>query len=311
MHGHHQTFGASNAQVVRDVQTGRLPMLNAPSPLPPAAYYNMKPEGAVKYKGLVRNRSHVHIGDARQSHFETTMNSEFRDWGPKASPADHKPAPSRKEIELLYNNAQQRVPDWRIDEIENAMRLKIEQKTRGGAFVMRRAFKYFDRDGSGGVDLVELRDGLNLFGLQFDEHECAALMARYDTDYGGEIDYYEFIGNLLENDWFTKKNQKTKERIAGALSNSADPESDELVTRLASRSILTPRDITRMFAELDVDQSGHMDKNELLGFLYLLGIDGVCTSKEAVLREFNKMDKDKNGKVDKEEFTQWLRSIHL
>ena len=24
---------------------------------------------------------------------------------------------------------------------------------------MRRAFKYFDRDGSGGVDLVELRDG--------------------------------------------------------------------------------------------------------------------------------------------------------
>ena len=43
-------------------------------------------------------------------------------------------------------------------------------------------------------------------------------------------------------------------------------------------------DATLSVLAADVDQSGHMDKNELLGFLYLLGIDGVCTSKEAVLR---------------------------
>jgi len=163
MHGYHQTFGGSRARVVTDAETGRLPILKAPMPIPSRSYYEMSPERSKDYKGprpqgLVRNKSCVYIGDERQSHFQTSLSEDFKDW--TSDDTSVNPLPTRKEIERVYHDATKRVPQWRVDEIENAMRAKIEQKTRGGAFVFRRAFKYFDRDGSGGVDLKELRDGM-------------------------------------------------------------------------------------------------------------------------------------------------------
>lgn len=309
MHGYHQTFGGSRARVVTATETGRLPILKAPMPIPSRSYYEMSPERSNQYKGLVRNKSCVYIGDERQSHFQTSLNQDFRDWTSDGTNAT--PQPTRQEIDRLYHDATKRVPRWRVDEIECAMRAKIEQKTRGGAFVFRRAFKYFDRDGSGGVDLKELRDGLDLFGLQFDEYECAALMARYDTSMCGEIDYMQFVNNLMENDWFQKKQAKVKTAVSNTLKNAlgGTEDTDFLIGALASRSVLSPADVDQMFAELDVDQNGDMDKAELLGFIYLLGVDNVAPEK--VYSEFNQMDKDKNGKVDKDEFTDWLKSHAL
>lgn len=314
MHGYHQTFGGSRARVVTDAETGRLPILKAPMPIPSRSYYEMSPERSKDYKGprpqgLVRNKSCVYIGDERQSHFQTSLSEDFKDW--TSDDTSVNPLPTRKEIERVYHDATKRVPQWRVDEIENAMRAKIEQKTRGGAFVFRRAFKYFDRDGSGGVDLKELRDGLDIFGLQFDEYECAALMARYDSSMCGEIDYCEFVSNLMENDWFEKKADKIKTAVSNTLKNALGDSEDTayLIAALASKSVLSPADVDRMFGELDVDQNGNMDKAELLGFIYLLGVDNVAPEK--VYREFNRMDKDKNGKVDKHEFTDWLKSLAL
>ena len=35
-------------------------------------------------------------------------------------------------------------------------------------------FRFFDKDNSGGINPTELRNGLDMFGLQFDENEATA-----------------------------------------------------------------------------------------------------------------------------------------
>ena len=47
-----------------------------------------------------------------------------------------------------------------------------------GAFQLRNTFKYFDRDGSGGITYTETRYALQLMGLSFEETQVIALFAK-------------------------------------------------------------------------------------------------------------------------------------
>ena len=46
----------------------------------------------------------------------------------------------------------------------------------------------FDKDGSGNIDLYELRDAMRALGLNMSKDEVKALMATIDTDNNGYID---------------------------------------------------------------------------------------------------------------------------
>ena len=42
-----------------------------------------------------------------------------------------------------------------VRQMEYMMREKLQQRTKAGPFQLRKTFKYFDRDGSGGIDEFE------------------------------------------------------------------------------------------------------------------------------------------------------------
>lgn len=64
-----------------------------------------------------------------------------------------------------------------------------------------RAFKYYDKDGSGAIDYTEFRDFLgHRYNLFMNEYEFRRLMHQVDPDRSGEVDFEEFIG------FFQRKN---------------------------------------------------------------------------------------------------------
>ena len=58
---------------------------------------------------------------------------------------------------------------------------------------LRRAFEYFDRDGSGFLDFRELRNALTLFGLDLHAEHAKQLLIAYDDRPDGKLDLTEFI----------------------------------------------------------------------------------------------------------------------
>lgn len=57
-----------------------------------------------------------------------------------------------EERDRIYRRALERTTITGVRKLESDIRMKIDQRTSGGPFALRKAFKYFDRDGSGDID---------------------------------------------------------------------------------------------------------------------------------------------------------------
>lgn len=64
-------------------------------------------------------------------------------------------------------------------------------------------FKLFDRDGSGTIDIQEMRAVLNELGKKVDNKELEKLMSDLDNDGSGEIDFDEFLKGMERLDQLT------------------------------------------------------------------------------------------------------------
>jgi plastin-1 len=67
----------------------------------------------------------------------------------------------------------------------------------------REIFKLFDRDGSGTIDIQEMRSVLNELGKKVDNKELEKLMNDLDNDGSGEIDFDEFLKGMERLDQLT------------------------------------------------------------------------------------------------------------
>jgi hypothetical protein len=74
---------------------------------------------------------------------------------------------SFEERDAVYTTALRRAGVTGVRELEKSIRAKIAARTSGGPFALRKAFKYFDRDGSGSIDPDEFFASMDFFGLQF------------------------------------------------------------------------------------------------------------------------------------------------
>ena len=63
---------------------------------------------------------------------------------------------------------------------------------------VRRVFGEFDKDGSGLIDVLELKPALLLLGIEADYGETRAVLTRYDADGGGTLDVTEFAALVAE-----------------------------------------------------------------------------------------------------------------
>merc|ERR1711977_305729 len=100
---------------------------------------------------------------------------------------------STDERRRMYRRAFNRVGAEMTSVVERAMKSKLTQRTAGGAG-LRSAFKYFDRDGSGTIDLAEFFKVLEFMGLTFTEDQVISLFGTYDDENAeGELDYNLFV----------------------------------------------------------------------------------------------------------------------
>ncbi|KAM7272730.1 hypothetical protein ACFE04_027393 [Oxalis oulophora] len=78
----------------------------------------------------------------------------------------------------------------------------------------RRAFMYFDKDGSGYIELSELRDALTDESGEIDSNVINDIMHEVDTDKDGRISYEEFVTMMKAGtDWRKASRQYSRERF--------------------------------------------------------------------------------------------------
>ena len=85
---------------------------------------------------------------------------------------------------------------------------KKKELTRAEEEEIKTAFNMFDKDGSGNIDLQEMRDAMKALGVFLSKDEVKAMMASVDTDGNGFVDYDEFR-NLIKG--FIKNRNKVEE----------------------------------------------------------------------------------------------------
>ncbi|XP_057516661.1 calcium-dependent protein kinase 10-like [Amaranthus tricolor] len=77
-----------------------------------------------------------------------------------------------------------------------------------------RAFMYFDKDGSGYIELDELRDALADESAQTDSDVVTQIMQEVDTNKDGRISYEEFVAMMKTGtDWRKASRQYSRERF--------------------------------------------------------------------------------------------------
>jgi hypothetical protein len=138
----------------------------------------------IQYQHGLSNYSNVLLGDDRIS-FKKSLSQDAYNLDPdratKVALAMNSPgAPEKnyKQRKETYAQANAVVGVHKIHEMEQMMRDKLQQRTKTGPFQLRKTFKYFDRDGSGGIDFSEFQRAMELMGFQFSEIQQLALFAR-------------------------------------------------------------------------------------------------------------------------------------
>eukprot|EP00002_Diphylleia_rotans_P003297 TRINITY_DN1224_c0_g1_i7.p1 TRINITY_DN1224_c0_g1~~TRINITY_DN1224_c0_g1_i7.p1 ORF type:complete len:1276 (+),score=333.18 TRINITY_DN1224_c0_g1_i7:143-3970(+) len=124
----------------------------------------------------------------------------------------------------------------RIKKILEKIREKVAQRITGGHFEIRRAFRCFDRDGSGQITESEFKEMLVNYAINVTEEDLHELVKYIDSEGRGYVGFNDFIDKCLPKDY--------------SGSNSAAPESgrSQRDTSIAmSKKTHTPR------APVDVD----------------------------------------------------------
>jgi calmodulin len=274
-----------------------------------------KNDRPIKYQHGLGNYSNVQFGDERVS-FKKTMSQvvyqipeEVADKMKISSPQKH----SKIQRIQDYEEANSVVGPFKIEEMEQMMRDKLQQRTKTGPFQLRRTFKYFDRDGSGGIDFSEFQRAMELMGFAFTDLQQLALFARYDESCSGEVDYSNFVQKVMETDF--KGVSGVSKKALGALVSSTfshqqgcpslegddDSDLDEEELELFRRT-----EVQKLFDVVDTDGSGLIDRDEMVQLLISLG---KPVPQEEIDKGFEKLDKDSSGHIDFDEFYAWYKEV--
>jgi hypothetical protein len=146
-------------------------------------YYRAQAIGdkPIQYQHGLGNYSNVQFGDDRVC-FKKSMSQVMYQLNEEVAEtmtvSENPRKKSRKQRMQDYEEANAVVGPYKIEEMEQMMRDKLQQRTKTGPFQLRKTFKYFDRDGSGGIDFDEFQLAMELMGFQFTDIQQLALFAR-------------------------------------------------------------------------------------------------------------------------------------
>ncbi|VDM09967.1 unnamed protein product [Wuchereria bancrofti] len=133
------------------------------------------------------------------------------------------------------------------------------------------AFKMFDKDGNGTMNIRELGVAMRTLGLNPTEEELLNMVNEYDVDGNGKIDFFEFCKMMKE----------------------MSKETDQELIRLA-------------FKVFDKDGNGYITAQEFKHFMTTMG---EKFSEEEVDEIIQEVDKDGDEQINYEEFVQMIAPI--
>lgn len=256
-------------------------------------------------KKNIRNKGSIVMGDIRFWDDQTTYDEFY------ASSAPEKPASqmrtfleslTKQHLGAQYKKAEKTVGRAVVDGWESDMRDKITMYSSGGSFFIRRAFKYFDRDGSGSVDFDEFKFALDTFGMNLSDEQLLAFFGRYDKEFECELSYLVFINELLDEGSMYKETKKQVAQKISAMFEDEDPDAKPKEELSEEEKIQQRPLVEKMFTDLDLDGSGLLDMDELRQLCDDLGLELDHDQYEIVMQ---KLDEDGSGEVDFEEFFSW------
>lgn len=253
-----------------------------------------------------KNRSNLDLGDPRAQTFDTTNMVHYRSRqlpNPRAPLVEGFAEMPRSERDKIYKKALERTTEAGVRKLEASIRTKIDQRTSGGAFALRKAFKCFDRDGSGDIDPDEFLMAMDRFGLQFTEDAVLGLFGLYDDDRGGSLGYYEFVDNILSGD---KSETAVLQQVAQRIASTSVPPSPDEDGRSQTRSPALVNESTarKFFDECDNNGNGKIELTEVRTMFEKLGIQ---PDSDVLNKAFVVLDKNFDGEITFEEFWEWWR----
>lgn len=201
------------------------------------------------------------------------------------------PAQRRRD----YMEATEIVGDVNLDRMEEMMRDKLQQRTKAGPFELRKTFKYFDRDQSGGIDIGEFSSALELMGFQFNEMQILALFGRYDVDALGHVDYQGFVDKLIDSDFGGVRQTATGRKLANVVDHIVHPDDGY------------DSEEDEKFQERGYGRRSGEDENALFG-----GDQEQERMRQVEIRRvFNMIDRNHMGFINKKEFELLLMALNL
>ena len=135
------------------------------------------------------------------------------------------------------------------------------------------AFNHFDRDGSGCIDVEELRQVFALISIFPDEEELEELVCEFDSNQNGNLEFPEFVSML-----------ETKE----------------------GNDALSRATLIKAFQALDSDASGFISSDELMSYMMRVRSPGFNDNHAQEMMVA--ADANGDGEIDYEEFSQFLMS---
>ena len=203
----------------------------------------------------------------------------------------------------------------------------------------RLAFWKFDEDQSGQLEVPELRGVLSSLGLTIPEQDfatyAAEIMAEFDTDGNGTLDYKEFeqfwlrclASEELKAQYAAKVERACGKVVAGALANLYAKETEELAEQeeLSAAAVKIQAvqrgkkarkeqeelfKVHAAFKKFDTDKSGSLEIPELYDVLQEIGVnldqDTFDEYVEALMEDY---DEDNSGTLDFREFRKFYDQV--
>ena len=141
-------------------------------------------------------------------------------------------------------------------------------------------------------------------------------VVRYDASCTGEVDYTEFVNNLMESDFKGVANSAHGGRLrnmAKAFSSGGDPENDDENEHhedsdedKEEREKFEKMEVYKIFRMIDSDNSNNLDKREVELLMMALG---KKFTRAQLDDGWFMIDTDDSGFIDFDEFYEWYTTM--